>query len=463
MACAVAFAVPTQSTSDTVSRMVITTRSGRRARTKHGRPGCGRIAAGAALIATVTLAACEGGLDKAREVRQPAWAGSSTSVVFDHHTHTRFSDGRLPMNELVDLAAASGCQAIAVSDHSDSPDAYSPAYLAALATAREAHPDLMLFAGLELEMPSYGGREHLGLVLSPLIERQLLPRIGAAVQAAAGVDSGAEADAILLREIRSFAADSSDALLIYNHPSRKDRNTAENLADFRVWTARSGRTLMLSGAPGHQAAAVPGDYRPPILTMDRWDPVVARVGGTWDRLLDEGRDVRAAIAASDFHNERKDFPPCTFARTRITVADPSYAALLDALNAGTFWAGHGDVLQALELSAEIDATLPLAYPGATVLLGATDSNALVRVSIRRTAGSAGLPFTADLISNCASGSPELVTQLPIAALARDARVFLPLAAAGADGRSCYLRSRLTVERGDERLAAYTNSIRFVFP
>ncbi|MEE4108872.1 MAG: hypothetical protein V2I24_05970, partial [Halieaceae bacterium] len=244
---------------------------------------------------------------------------------------------------------------------------------------------------------------------------------------------------------------------------RKDRSAAENLADYRRWTALAGRTLMFSGAPGHQAAAEPGDYQAPLLTLDRWDPVVARVGGTWDRLLDEGSDVRAALAASDYHNTRKDYAPCTFAKTRVTVADRSYRAVLEALDAGTFWAGHGNVLQALQLSAEIDATLPLAYPGATVMLGSMDSTALVRVSVRRTADSAGLPFTVDLISNCASGSPALVAQLPLAALARDARVFLPLTSAGADGESCYLRSRLTVERGGETLAAYTNSIRFVFP
>ncbi len=83
-----------------------------------------------------------------------------------------------------------------------------------------------------------------------------------------------------------------------------------------------------AGAPGHQNAREPGAYGAPNFTIDRWDPVVAEVGGTWDRLLSEGHQLWGAIAGSDFHNRKLDKAPCDFSRIHIAAADFSYKAVL---------------------------------------------------------------------------------------------------------------------------------------
>lgn len=418
----------------------------------------------AAILALVI--ACLLGCDSNdRQLDQAYWAASKTRMIFDHHTHTRFSDGRLPLGDVVALAAEFGCEAIAISDHSDIPAAYSQQYLDALNAARLQHPQMLILAGIELEMPSYGGREHLGMAIHPKTEGQVFKKLASAITLIEENGfRGKRADSTLLNAFSSSGNDRNQIITVYNHPSRKDSNKSENYDDYQQWSRTVGHNLILAGAPGHQKdKSNPGNYSGQFLPSNRWDPVVAKIGDTWDRLLDEGHQVHAALAGSDFHNRVLDYPPCAFSRTHVAVAEHSYEALFEGLAAGTFWAGHGKVLKSLSVAAELDASFPLVHPGATVTLNRDDKFVLVRVALERDTNGVSVPLRADAVGTCHDGTPRKIATLELGATQNEAEVFLPLNQSGADGKSCYYRFAVSADTGGETLVAQTNAIRFVFP
>ena len=75
-----------------------------------------------------------------------------------------------------------------------------------------------------------------------------------------------------------------------------------------------------------------GAYRKRFQTEDRWDPIAAEVGGTWDVLLASGESIWAAIAPSDYHEEKGDHAPCAFARTHVLVPERTVDGILAGLN-----------------------------------------------------------------------------------------------------------------------------------
>src|SRR5258706_14991362 len=82
------------------------------------------------------------------------WGLIGPVIVLDSHTHTRFSDGALALPDLVALAVRNGCDALAVTDHGDPrATAVSPEYFAQIDAARREFPDLVLFAGMEWNIP----------------------------------------------------------------------------------------------------------------------------------------------------------------------------------------------------------------------------------------------------------------------------------------------------------------------
>ena len=90
----------------------------------------------------------------------------------DLHLHTRFSDGTLTPNELVDLCASRGLRVIAVTDH-DSTEGIPEASRAA-----EAFDDLTIVPGVELSTDVPGSEVHLlGYFVdyeNPELQRRLL-------------------------------------------------------------------------------------------------------------------------------------------------------------------------------------------------------------------------------------------------------------------------------------------------
>lgn len=383
------------------------------------------------------------------------WALTGSPVVLDSHTHTTFSDGGLSVQDLADLAFVNGCTALAVTDHGDlAVRSATPDYFAAIDAARERHPSMIVLAGLEWNVPPYLGREHATLLVDRALEREVLPEFRTRFEA-----KGAAAGEAL-QWLGQRAGGPRNAVLIYNHPSRLDIDPEENDRDYAAWQAQGGLFVGFEGGPGHQKMSSPGDYRGRLPTRDRWDPVVADVGGTWDRQLDAGRAAWGALAVSDFHGEDHDHAPCAFARTHLRVPQRDAPGVLDALRAGTFWAGHGRVLDDLALVA-IHPALPVpAAAGETFRLRASAPMPTFRVGLTRAPDAKGRPLEVEIIGNGVSGKPERVAGGTIAS---DATTFdwTPKALQpGADGRSAYVRARVIAKGdGSERLVAYTNPVR----
>jgi len=87
-------------------------------------------------------------------LREIPWALVTKPLIMDAHSHTRFSDGSLEVSQLVEKAVTAGCDVLAITDHGDlSERAATPAYFQAIRTTRKQHPELILFAGLERNIP----------------------------------------------------------------------------------------------------------------------------------------------------------------------------------------------------------------------------------------------------------------------------------------------------------------------
>jgi hypothetical protein len=399
----------------------------------------------------VLLGGCAQDAQRAREI---PWALTGEWLIADTHSHTRFSDGALPLDALVSRAAGGGCDVLAVTDHGD-PDreAASPAYFAAVRKAREAHPDLVLLAGLEWNIPPYGGREHVNVLVHPALEEALLPELKRRLEA-----EGASAEEGLAW-LSGRLADPRDAALIYNHPSRKVPDVAESGADLERWRSVSPQMIAFEGAPGHQRADRPGAYRLPELTVDRWDPLAARVGGVWDQLLDRGQDIWGAVAVSDFHHGGMDEDPCAFARIHVQVPERSARGVLHALHAGSFWADHGRILDQLTLTASLDALdIPLS-PG-EVARAPARGPVWVNVYLERGPGALDSPLEIELIGNARQGRPESLHTRTLGPDQRSATWPFHRLQAGADGESVYFRLRVRkANASGPDLLAYSNPIR----
>ena len=325
-------------------------------------------------------------------------------MVFDSHTHTTFSDGALQPMLLAEKAVENGCTAFAVTDHGDlTVRAATPEYFAEVDAIRARFPEMVVLAGLEWNIPPYLGREHVTVLVEPSLERQVLPEFKSRFEDKSAVVEDA------LQWLAAQVGRPESVALIYNHPSRLAPDPEENYRDYSKWQAQQDLFIGFEGGPGHQKSDPPGDYRGRIRTRDRWDPVVAEIGGTWDRLLDQGHHVWGALAVSDYHGGQ-DFAPCSFARTYLRVPQKDQRGVLQALRAGSFWAGHGRILDDLAFIA-VHPTLGLpATTGETVRLRRSSSVLTFRIALKRGPAGVGLPLTVEIIGNGVSGRPESVAR-----------------------------------------------------
>ncbi len=75
-------------------------------------------------VLILLLAGCAPQQD-AEMLKEIPWALISRPLVIDTHTHTHFSDGKYSVDEVVQLAINNGCDALAITDHSDLSEASS--------------------------------------------------------------------------------------------------------------------------------------------------------------------------------------------------------------------------------------------------------------------------------------------------------------------------------------------------
>lgn len=420
-----------------------------RYRRAPSRKRCLQIALISALVAS-----CNGKEPARHEVSVP-WALGGKQIVADLHTHTRYSDGALPIDALVRKAYAAGCHALAVTDHSDShAKAGTPEYLNALASLRKEFPKHVLIAGMEWNVPPKIGGTHMGMLFDPLVEHLMITFKQRFENPSATV---AEAFGWLNQAVH----EPKQIAFIYNHPSRLGVPDAQVLAQWVSWRHASVRAIGFEGGPGHQNLNPNGAYSL-VPTEERWDPAIAHIGGVWDKLLDRGESPWAAIASSDYHKPETEYTPCEFSRTVLTVPEATPAGVLKALHAGSFWASQGRFLDYLLFTANVAGLDMPASPGETIRVS-KGAPLKIRIAVERYAEVRANLLTVEVIGNCRTGKPERLVALKLEPKQSDIETTITAAAAGADGASCYLRVRVRGQnvKGEPALA-YLNPIRVRF-
>ncbi len=363
-----------------------------------------KLASGvAALIACWPVALAHGGAGGDHEIVAPVSGPSDTSdhgaarwLAGDHHIHSRYSVGfdtsaekpepiiggdaiyPIPMNAM--MARRFGLSWMVATDHGGpghSKINHDRAY-PELVLSRELVPDVVQFFGLELNTP---GADHSSVIV-PVGdgEAQRLRSIEASYDAreVSPADPRRNTEQKMIAALRAMQRFEQKPVVIAHHPSRSaSAPGAYGLttpAELRAWNDTAPDIAVgMEGAPGHQATAEkPSVARPeaytkylgtgPIArgvyfnypTMGGFDQMTARVGGFWDSMLGEGR--RWWITAnSDSHVHWSegglDYWPGEYSKTYVHARkDP--ASILKNLRAGNVFVTTGDLISALEITAQ---------------------------------------------------------------------------------------------------------------
>ena len=292
-----------------------------------------------------------------RFVRQVDWTGKGTWLKADTHMHTKFSDGNHTVAEVVAKGKEFGCNVLAITDHSDRwLKAGTREYIEAINVERRQHHDLIILAGLEWNWPPHGGSDHAVVLIPPEVDewsvlsrfKEQFDDLGHEPHQVELADEG-------LRWLEQHAIHGSDKpVIIFEHPSRKRAPSKDIAPEVVHWRTVNDLLIGFAGAPGHQGFKPLGGYSGEEKPIDRWDPVVARVGDAWDILLAQGLDVWGAHAPSDYHSQAgmHDYWPGEFSETWLYVPEKTPAGVLRAFRAGTFFGAHGHIARQAELTLE---------------------------------------------------------------------------------------------------------------
>ena len=397
----------------------------------------------------------------ARVVREVGWVDMGVWLKADLHTHTNFSDGSHTVDEVVAAAAMHGCDAVAITDHTDEElKAATPEYLDAIRTARLRHPDIVVITGIEWNVPPGKGAEHAGVLFPRAMETP--ETLGLFKTRYDDWHKKGENSELAAEGLRSLANVPTPVppVAIFNHPSREPDSLSAPSSTLEALRRSSDVLVGFEGAPGHQRASPVGAFKGKVTPVDRWDPLVAEPGGVWDKWLQRGLDVWGAIANSDFHEEKGDFWPCEFAATWIYAPDRTNEGILRALRAGSMFAEHGHIVTRAELEASAPGVQRPIIPGETVQMPAgMSSEVTLHLSVPELDYRGGMNRieTVELIGVSAEGAKVLFSGAPSGAQAFSLPVNVPTG-----GLAVRARGQRSDGAGGHFLF-YTNPIRFVTP
>lgn len=153
-----------------------------------------------------------------------------------------------------------------------------------------------------------------------------------------------------------------DSYLLLNHPSRYMNKYT--IAQLRAMNDLAPEQFIaIEGMVGNQMEPDRGGYAEayveanlPSRTYGGVDYLVAKLGGTWDALLGEGRRIWN-VANSDYHfltaqgRYSSGYAPGEYAKTYVWKDGDDAAALLQGLRSGRVFGVFGDLIDALDFSA----------------------------------------------------------------------------------------------------------------
>lgn len=389
--------------------------------------------------------------------REIPWATTGVWLKAETHVHTKFSDGYHTVDELVDRAAANGCDVLAITDHSDGNlRALTPEYHAAIAAARDRVPGLTVLTGIEWNVPPGKGQDHAVLLLPAALDSSVLmsefkERFDDELKKGENPELAEAAFAWLREKTRGGQA----PVMFLDHPSRRATDIAAVNTQLE-WLQKIGHGVFVGveGAPGHQNATPVAAYAGTLKPEDRWDPAIGPPGGAWDQQLAKGAALWGALATADFHDPGDDYWPCQFSATWVYARDRTAEGVLDALRAGSFAGVHGHVAREPQLTLEADGLSRAALAGESVRLRAgTPARLELRAAVPGTDWT-GAPNRIDLVDliGITKDGPSILRSGPL-----DSGLFRHEFTVPEGGITVRARGRRVIEE-DPDLLFYTNPI-----
>lgn len=292
----------------------------------------------------------------------------------DHHMHTHHSDGSDTVEDQVRYSVQHGLDWCVITDHGGKNHdkiALEKVYPELLA-ARKKHPNILVFQGLEWNVPS-GDHASVILPMGP-DEAKRIAEFEALFDARneSRPERSKQTEADAFAGIRHLESLTPLPLFFLNHPMRGGRYSPSELRGYADAGPRVTRGF--EGAPGHQAALLGGGKIPRgayngapsassfpgypaegYRTWGGYDWFTATVGGVWDSLLGEGRNwfITATSDAHGRYREGKggaDFYPGEYSKTWVYADRRAPQAVLEGMRAGNMFTVMGDLIDRCELS-----------------------------------------------------------------------------------------------------------------